>query len=144
MAEKEQNKKGFWKSLFSKEEAIQEAESYGDLTFFKKTKNVLITFIVAVSILSVGLAMYGNMESFRFEDVIIDVVAYLVLLPFVYFNHRWAMVLVCLLYGAGKFIMIALGLGTPISHLIFLMIAVSLTYKSFLVASYLKKQKLKG
>ncbi len=144
MADKEQNKKGFWKSLFSKEGAIQEAESYGNLTFFNKSKNQLITFIVAVSVMSVGFAMYGNMENFRFEDIIIGLVVYLILLPFIYFNHRWAMILVCLLYGADKFFLIVQGLGTPISHLIFLMIAVSLTYKSFMVASYLKKQKLKG
>jgi hypothetical protein len=75
--------------------------------------------------------MYGNMENFRFEDIIIGLVVYLILLPFIYFNHRWAMILVCLLYGADKFFLMVQGLGTPISHLIFLMIAVSLTYKSF-------------
>ena len=144
MADKEQNKKDFWESLFSKEEAIQEAESYSNLTFFKKSKNLLITFIVAISVLSVGLSMYGNVGNYRFEDVIIDIVVYLILLPFIYFNHRWAMALFCLIYGTGKFILMAQRIGTPISHIIFLLIAVSLTYKCFLVASYLKKQKLKG
>ncbi len=58
MAADEQEMKSFWNRLFSKEDAFEEAQSYGNLAFFKKSKNVLVTCIVAILVLSIGLSLY--------------------------------------------------------------------------------------
>lgn len=144
MAEEEKKNKGFWKSLFSKEEALEEALSYSNLTFFKKSKNNLVTFILVVSVLSLALSAYGNIEALQLENILFRVVLYIVLLPFIYLNHRWAIIIVCLIYSADKIFFIVSGVGTPISHIILLILVLSLSYKSLVVAHSLKKQKLEN
>lgn len=139
MADDKKKKKPFWQSLFSKELAMEEAQSYSELSFFKKSKNGLISFFLFVCAISIAVASLGVVEDFQLEEVAIDVVVYLIWLPFIYFNHRWAMVVSCLIYAVAKVFLIAGGLGTPMSHLLFLAIAISMTYKAFMAATYLKE-----
>jgi transposase len=64
-----------------------------------------------------------------------------VLAIFIYFNHRWAMILFCIIYLANKAIFIFSGMGTPISQIMYAAVALLMTYTSFRVASELKRTK---
>jgi len=66
------------------------------LSFFKKTKNLYLTFI-GIHVLANFNASFesGELASIYIGDVIIS----LVLFAFIYFNHRWAMILWGLLYS---------------------------------------------
>lgn len=139
MADEKKKKKPFWQNLFSKELAMEEAQSYAELSFFKKSKNGLIAFFLFVCAISIGLASLGAIEDFPLVEVAIGTVIYLVWLPFIYFNHRWAIVIPCLIYAVDKVFLIAQGLGTPVQHIIFLVLAISLTYRAFMAATYLKE-----
>ena len=139
MADDKKKKKPFWQSLFSKELAMEEAQSYSELSFFKKSKNGLIAFFLFVCAISIVVASLGVVEDFQLEEVAIDVALYLVWLPFIYLNHRWAMFVPCLIYAVAKVFLLAEGLGSPVSHLLFLGIAISMTYKAFMAATYLKE-----
>ena len=139
MADEKKKKKPFWQNLFSKELAMEEAQSYSELSFFKKSKNSLIAFFLFVCAITIAVASVGAMGDLPFEEIVIGVIAYLFFLPFIYFNHRWAMVMPCLIYAVDKVLLIAEGLGTPVSHLLFLALAIHLTYKAFMAATYLKE-----
>jgi len=139
------NKKtNFWQAFFSKEDAIKEAQEYSELTFFKKSKNCLVIFISFICLLTFSLALSTGIGSFSFEDLILGAIIYMLFLPFIFFNHRWAIVIVCLLYTTDKIIYIIDGVGSPLSQLIFGALMLSLSYKSFIVATYLKKEKIKS
>ncbi len=139
MADEKKKKKPFWQNLFSKELAMEEAQSYSELSFFKKSKNSLIAFFLFVCAISIGIASLGVTEDLPLDEVAIDVALYLVWLPFIYFNHRWAMFAPCLIYAVAKVFLLVEGLGSPVSHLLFLGIAISMTYKAFMAATYLKE-----
>lgn len=139
MADEKKKKKPFWQTLFSKELAMEEAQSYSEISFFKKSKNGLIAFFLFVCAMSIGIASLGIVEDFQLEDAAISAALYLVCLPFIYFNHRWAMVVACLIYSADQVFTLAQGVGSPVSHLLFLTFAISLTYKAFMAATYLRE-----
>ena len=111
----------------TKEEIQAEVDNYNNLTFFKKTKNVLVTFILVITGLSLLLAGELNVE-------IWSVLLYLPLVLFIYLNHRWAILLFGLLYVADKIIFIIQGYS-PFTQIIFGVIAVLVSYQSFKVAS---------
>ena len=114
----------------TKEEIQAEVDNYNNLTFFKKTKNVLVTFILVITGLSLLLAGELNVEIWA-------VLLYLPLVFFIYLNHRWAILLFGLLYVGDKIILIMAGYFA-IPQIIFGMIAVLVSYQSFKVASGLK------
>ena len=121
----------------NKDEILCEVENYNNLSFFKKSKNVLATFVVAMSVLSFFLI--GAIEEIFGSGAIYEIAFNLVLAAFIFFNHRWAMIVFCAIYLLNKFIFILSFVGSPISQIIFGAIAVLLTYSSFRVATELKK-----
>lgn len=125
--------------LFSKGRAKEEARNYENLSFTGKTKNQLIIFWLFVSITSTVFAFVGGYSNIKIEEVLLDVGFYLLLSPFIYFNYRGAIVIACMLYGLGKIMLISSGIGSPISHILFFIIALSLSYRSFYVVTYLKE-----
>jgi len=116
----------------SKEEIQKEVSGYSELTFFKKTKNVLVSFIVFVVVISLYFFDSYGIDFFGLG-------AYLVLAVFIYFNHRWAIVVFSLMYLADKVLLLAEGLGSPATQLFFGYIAVLIAYQAFRVANLLKK-----
>lgn len=123
----------------SAEEIEEEAVNFEELSFFKKTKNVLTVFILVTVALS--LLFMGPIEEAVGSGAIYELAFSVVLAGFIYLNHRWAMILFCIIYVANKIIFIFLGIGTPISSIIFGAIALMLTYTSVRVASSLKREK---
>ena len=121
----------------TKEEITKEAENYNILTFFKKTKNILVTFIIGISLFNL-LIRWSIINT----EMFVSIGIYVVLAAFIYFNHRWAMVIFALLFTLDKvMIMIAIMPRISISSLVFTAIALILSYGSYLVANELKRAK---
>ena len=105
---------------------------YEVLTFFKKIKNILIVFILVMG----ALSDYINYTTGTFIEVVLAIPIYLILIAFIFYNHRWAMIVICWLTMMDMF---AMGwFGT--TEIIIAAIAVVLTYHSFRVATALKKK----
>ncbi|PHR62885.1 MAG: hypothetical protein COA47_02175 [Robiginitomaculum sp.] len=137
-------------SLPTKEEMWEEAENYHTIKFYNKSKNLIIVFLAIGMLLSLWLTANNNVVDLSNTDLVsnltrVDVIygfsLYAFFLIFVFFNHRWAIILVALIYTADK-VLIMIGSGTsPIGSLIFLAILLGLSYRAFFVASNLKKIK---
>lgn len=125
-------------SIPTKEQIDEEANNYGNLSFFKKTKNALVAFILVISALS--LFFIGNIEAAFGSGAIYELGFNVVLAAFIYFNHRWAMIVFCFIYIIDKVLFILGGFGSPVSQIIFAAIAIMLTYTSFRVATALKRK----
>lgn len=138
MIDEKKKKKPFWQGAFSKAGAAEEAQSYAKLSFLNKSKNLLIIFFLFVCAISIGLAYLNLIEGSTLIEIIIGVTVYLIWLPFIYFNHRWAMIAICVMYAIDKVFTMAQAPGAGVSSIIFFLLAFSLTYKSFMVATYLK------
>ena len=107
---------------------------YEVLTFFKKIKNIFIVFILVMG----AISAYINYTAGTFIDVVFAIPIYLILIAFIFYNHRWAMIVIC---GLTMMDMFAMGwFGT--TEIIIAAIAVVLTYHSFRVATALKKSNL--
>ena len=128
------SKKGSFAKFLDKEQAIFDAENYKDINFFKKSKNILIFFYLAISVLS-----YVISDQLQVEDILVGISVYLVLIPFIYFNHRWAIVISCSMYLLDKIIFISQQIGSPISHIIFGLLVLTISYSSFITATHLKE-----
>jgi len=121
----------------SKEEISDEVANYSELTFFKKSKNILASFVIAMSLLS--LFLVGNIEQMFGSGAIYEIAFNLFLSVFIFLNHRWAMVTFCALDLFNKLIFLLSSFGSPISQIIFGAIALMLTYSAFRVATALRK-----
>ena len=122
----------------SKEEIALEVENYNELSFLKKSKNILALFIIALSALStiILFAVDGVLKSGAGYEIF----AYIALSVFIFLNHRWAMIVFCFLYLIDKFIFIIERTGSPASQIIFGVLATVLTYSAFMVAMGLKNK----
>ncbi len=109
---------------------------YEVLTFFKKIKNILVVYILVLD----GLSVYINYTTGTFIEVVLAIPIYLILIAFIFYNHRWAMIVICWLTLMDMF---AMGwFGT--TEIIIAAISVVLTYHSFRVATELKKATYKS
>ncbi len=146
-----------YKDLLTKKEFIKEAANYDSLNFFKKSKNILIIFIVLTTIpyffspffplnitvdetYNPSVAFMAYVSSSLFFNI-----AHLIFALFIFFNHRWAMrlffilfiiwpgTLVSTYYQGGEFDM------NLVLHAFFGLVALALTYRSYGVATALKK-----
>lgn len=124
--------------FLTKDKIEEEEKTYKDLSFFKKTKNVLSTFVLAMTALSLLLFILNLTEYSLGISLFVQWALYIILAIFIYFNHRWAMVIACLIYLSDKVLFILDGLGSPVSQIIFGGIMLVLTYNSFRVATVLK------
>jgi hypothetical protein len=121
----------------SSDEIAEEAANYSELTFFKKSKNILASFVIATSLLT--LFLLGNIEQMFGSGTIYEIAFNLFLSVFIFLNHRWAMLSFCALYLFNKLIFLFSSFGSPISQIIFGAIALMLTYSAFRVATALRK-----
>ena len=112
----------------------EEVSNYDELTFFKKIKNILVVYILVLSTLS----DYFNYTAGTFIDVVFATPIYFILVAFIFYNHRWAMIAICWLTMMDMFAMSPFGA----TEIIIAAIAVVLTYHSFRVATALKKSNL--
>ena len=120
----------------SKKDIQEEVSGYSDLTFFKKTKNVFVLFIVFVVVISL---YFFDSFSVSSQEQLFGLGTYLVLAVFIYFNHRWAIVVFTLMYLGDKVMLLAAGFGSPVTQLLFGYIAALGAYQAFRVATLLKK-----
>ena len=114
----------------------EEVITYGTLTFFKKIKNIFIVFILVMG----AISAYINYTAGTFIDVVFAIPIYLILIAFIFYNHRWAMIVICGLTMMDMFTMGPFGA----TEIIIAAIAVVLTYHSFRVATALKKGAYKS
>lgn len=121
----------------SKEAITSEVDNYETLGFFKKSKNTLAVFITVISLISLAMA-----ETLGLEYIMFSMGFNLLLAVFIYFNHRWAMVLFCGIYLLDKVLFIISQTGYPISQIIFGAIALVLTMTSYRVATKLRNKAL--
>lgn len=119
----------------SKDEIEKEVNNYNDLGFFKKSKNGLLLFVVFVSAISILVSIFLG-PAIGISPL--SAALYLLFVPFIYFNHRWAMVVFAILYIGDKVVFIAAG-SPPVSQIIFGTLVAVLSYQSFCVATQLKK-----
>ena len=114
----------------------EEVSSYDELTFFKKIKNILVVYILVID----GLSVYINYTTGTFIEVVLAIPIYLILIAFIFYNHRWAMIVICGLTMMDMFTMGPFGA----TEIIIAATAVVLTYHSFRVATALKKATYKS
>lgn len=126
----------------SNDEILSEVATYNELSFFKKSKNSLVIFVLVVSALSFFLM--GAIGEIIGSDAIYGIVFNIFLTIFIFLNHRWAMFAFCAIYLIDKIIFILAGAGSPVSQIIFGALAVLLTYSSVKVATELKKSQNKS
>jgi len=125
----------------TKKEITEEAANYNQLKFFNKSKNVLVGFIVFVSLITFFLGGVTVNEMITIPDGMLlaaSIVINLILAFFIYMNHRWAMVIFCLIYAGDKLILITQG-AFPMPQIIFAAIAIMATVASYRVATQLRK-----
>ena len=126
----------------TKKDIDEEVASYQKLTFFKKSKNILVVFIIVLVLITFyisGLTVSDMILVPEGSALIIAMAINLIFAFFIYLNHRWAMVAFCLLFVGDK-IMFLLGGASP-SQIIWAALAIMLTISSIRVASQLKKTK---
>ena len=121
----------------TQDEILNEAKNYTELPFYKKSKNILAIFVIAISALSLFLMKWveQNGVSLSVYEIALNVLLSL----FIWLNHRWAMIVFCFLYLISKIVFIFSSLGSPVTHLIFGAVAVMLTYSAFKVATELRE-----
>jgi len=113
----------------------EEVSSYDELTFFKKIKNILVVYILVMG----ALSYYINYTTGTFIDVVFAIPIYLILVTFIFYNYRWAMIVICGLTTMDMFAMSPFGA----TEIIIAATAVVLTYHSLRVATALKKATYK-
>jgi hypothetical protein len=127
--------------FFFKEKAMRQARNYDDLPFYKKSKNYLTAFFVVISIL--GL-FFVSIEMVPGEFSTVDVIGAiidLVLAGFVFFNRRWAIILIGVIFSIAQVIIAVSAPEAILLSVVFLLIVARMCYSSFLVASELKRLK---
>ena len=125
----------------TKKQINDEVSNYEKLTFFKKSKNILVSFIIFTVLITFLLSGATITETLSVVDgnfLVISVGMNLILAFFIYQNHRWAMIVFCLFFVGDK-IMYILGGAPAIPQLIFAVIVIMATVSSYRVADQLKK-----
>ncbi|MBL4617362.1 MAG: hypothetical protein JKY46_06670 [Robiginitomaculum sp.] len=127
--------------FFFKEKAVRQARNYADLPFYKKSKNYLTTFFVVISVSGlffVSIEMVpGEFPTIEVIGAIID----LILAGFVFFNRRWAIILIGVVFSVAQVTIVVVAPETMAFSVVFLLIVTRMCYTSFLVASELKRLK---
>ena len=131
---------GFWKSMFNKTEAISHAENYAHTPFYKKSKNIIIFFYLFI--ITIGFLLESEVREVSPSfDAYYILIWYLIFLPFVFLNHRWSMILLCVFYVIDRILALIMGFSNPITMFFFSIINISLTYYAVMTATHLKKLK---
>ena len=123
-------------------EIKEEVSNYDDLTFFKKVKNIYVAAIVIVCITTFFANNRLPGMDIDASGIIIYIILNLILAAFIFYNHRWAMIVFCASFVFDKVYIMFFQQVAPITQIIFGAIAIVLTYHSFRVATELKKNNL--
>ena len=113
----------------TKEEIEKEANNYRELGFFGKAKNVLFSFIIVCC----GIWFYAG----AFTDGV-TVAIYLTLALFIYLNHRWAIAVFAIMALQEGVTLFTEG-SEPLVLVVFGVVATLASYRSYRVATQLKK-----
>tara|TARA_Y100000294_G_scaffold160284_1_gene163743 strand:- start:893 stop:1669 length:777 start_codon:yes stop_codon:yes gene_type:complete len=123
-------------------EIKEQVSNYDDLTFFKKIKNIYVAAIVLICTLTYFLSdLFASTLNADASSVKNSIILYLILAAFIFYNHRWAMIVFCTIYIFDRVFLLFLQLSNPISEFIYAAVVVALTYGSFRVATELKRIK---
>jgi|TARA_B100001094_G_C17739613_1_gene580551 hypothetical protein len=114
---------------------VDDIDNYLELGFFKKSKNLLVTFILVVVSITFFLQALFGLDPFTASFAVFY---NLIFAFFVFYNHRWAMIAFLVIYMLDRLIFLLDGLGNPISHFLWSGIALYLTYHSYITATKLK------
>ena len=136
----------------SKEKIQEEANNYENLAFKNKTKSGYVLFIILVTLniyFFQGLLSEFALAPFALapSEVLSATILYLILAIFIYFNHRWAMVVWALLFIAEKIYFLSfiaslnMSGGAIIVQIFFGYIAFSAAFNSIRVSTALKRIK---
>ena len=124
-------------------EIKEQVSNYDDLTFFKKIKNVYVAAIILVCVITFfANDILPTDYSLEASGLIGTIIFYLILAAFIFYNHRWAMIVFCAIFILDKVYIMFFLQVSPITQIIFGAIVVVLTYHSFRVATELKKNNL--
>ncbi|HIC19658.1 TPA: hypothetical protein EYO77_16245 [Candidatus Poribacteria bacterium] len=123
----------------TKEVIEKEANDYNELSFFRKSKNKLVSFIIVVTVWSY-LVSIGSYPI----DLLPIAIFNMAVASFVYFNHRWAIVVFAISYVGEKVFVVVLAIASSMSRhmilaLILGVIVAILSYQSYRVATQLQK-----
>ncbi|MBL4601716.1 MAG: hypothetical protein JKY84_03125 [Emcibacteraceae bacterium] len=118
--------------FYDSEKISTESKKYNSLGFFRKAKNLLCTFIFIVILISLITVLANVPEK---EAIIVVTMFYIIILPFIYLNHRWAMIGACSFYVLERIGLIIFFPGNPVSKLLYAYIIIALTYNSIKVAT---------
>jgi hypothetical protein len=131
----------------SKEEIQEEANNYENLAVKNKTKNGYVLLITIVTL--INYFFHGLLGEFALapSEVLSATILSLILAIFIYFNHRWAMVIWALFFIVDKIYMLSfiaslnMSGGAIIVQIFFGYIAFSVSFNSIRVSTALKRIK---
>lgn len=128
---------------FSKSLAHDLAGRHTELNFGQKPKNQLGIFYIVVIILSLIRLTLGAVGQGLDIAIIISALFGLMLYAlfafFIFLNHRWAMVLACLMFLCEILVVIITQPSSLIAQLLFGFACLAFTWRAFLVATALKQ-----
>jgi hypothetical protein len=148
------------KYFLTKKEFIKEVANYDSLNFFKKSKNILIIFIVLTSVpyffSPFNTFALTNEMAYNPSPAFMTYVSFsaffnivhFITAVFIFFNHRWAMRLFFILFIIWPGTLASTyfqGGGVDsnlVLHAFFGLVALALTYRSYVEATVLKKYGL--
>jgi len=129
--------------LPTNKEIKEEVNNYDELPFFKKIKNGYVAAIILVCVITFfANDILPTDYSLEASGLIGTIIFYLILAAFIFYNHRWAMIVFCSIFVIDKVLIIFSQYSNPITQIIFGAVVVGLTYHSFKVATELKKKQL--
>jgi hypothetical protein len=79
--------------IFSAATARKQAERYDELSFIEKPKSLLFLFYTFLLVFNFLKAGFTSTTDTEYLLRIISIIAYLGLLPFVWFNKQWALIM---------------------------------------------------
>ncbi len=130
--------------FYSDQQIKEEVNNYNNLGFFKKSKNinVLLVFLIA-------LFNYWYFQKYSPQPLDYSHLNFYVNLPlaiialFIYFNHRWAMILICGIQVWALLEMLAdpnFAITSIYEEGFLAVLAILITYRSVIVATKLNKK----
>ena len=123
----------------TKDDVEKEVKNYDTSSFFYKSKNLLVLFVSFCALMTYFVGESLGLDEFTVYFAIFYNLFFAI---FIYLNHRWAMVLFCLIFTLDKILIIYEDAAPPLFQIIFGLIGIILTITSFQVASKLKLKNI--
>jgi len=136
------NKQNPWSWRTNPEELTNQINNYEVLGITKSFKGIVVLIFCGISLISVALSFFGLL---LLSDVIISLIIYLAVLIFVYKGHRWAMVVLMVIWTLDKvytmYLSVQLGFS-PVNSIIWWLIVTPYIYKAIKVENMRRKINL--